>query len=138
MSRNGVVKSSRVAVALAAVLAIVWVAVPALAGKPEVLSAASYTPNGDCSVDFEITLESKGRQAAAVVVHYWQQGTRGGANYAYLTSLERGETRPGNVGFIVADKTFGTTYEVGYTAFAKNGQILEIATLGTVDNSDCF
>jgi len=27
---------------------------------------------------------------------------------------------------------------VGYTAFAKNGQILEIATLGTVDNSDCF
>jgi hypothetical protein len=138
MSRNGVVKSSRVAVALAAVLAIVWVAVPALAGKPEVLSAASYTPNGDCSVDFEITLESKGRQATAVVVHYWQQGTRGGANYEYLTSLERGETRSGNVEFIAAGESFGSTYEVGYTAFAKNGQILEITTLGTVDNSACF
>jgi hypothetical protein len=138
MSRNSFVRSSRFAVALAAVVAMVWVAMPALAGKPEAISAAAFTPNGDCSVDFEITLESKGRQATAVVVHYWQQGTRGGANYEYLTSLERGETRSGNVEFIAAGESFGSTYEVGYTAFAKNGQILEITTLGTVDNSACF
>lgn len=138
MSDKSVVKSSKLAVALTTVLAIVWVALPALAAKPEPIASASYAHNGDCSVDFELTLNSKGRLPAAVVIHYWQQGTNNGDSYAYLTSLERGAHRAGTVAFVEADPGYGLIYEVGYTAFAKNGQILEIATLGDVDNGACF
>lgn len=137
MSRTRVATTTSVA-ALAAAFAITWLAVPASAGKPEAVVSTWIAPNGDCSVHFEIDLNSRGQLPSVVVVHYWQSGTRNGGSYEQFESIERGGVLAGTVDFIPADPSFGQTYEVGYTAFAKNGRILAADTMGLVDATTCF
>ena len=137
MSRTKVVTTT-FAVAVATAFAITWLAVPASAGKPEAVVSTWYAPNSDCSVDFEIDLNSRCQLPSVVVVHYWQSGTRNGDNYQYLASINRGGTLAGAVGFSPADPSFGAIYDVGYTAFAKNGSILAADTIGSVDAKACL
>jgi hypothetical protein len=138
MSRTRVV-TTPFAVALTAAFAITWLAAPASAGKPEAVVSTWFAPNGDCSVDFEIDLNSRGQMPSVVVVHYWQHGTRNGANYQDLRSIERGGTLSGAVDFSPpAEPLLGAIYELGYTAFAKNGRIVGQQAIGTVDAAACL
>lgn len=125
-------------VALSAAAFAVWTAAPATAEKPDAVVGTSFAPNGDCSVDFEITVNSRGQTPSLIVVHYWQRATQQGGNYQYLADVARGGTHGGRVGFTPADPAFGQIYDVGYTAFAKNGRILAVGGIGSVDAAGCL
>ncbi|HSM01982.1 MAG TPA: hypothetical protein VK960_06040, partial [Acidimicrobiia bacterium] len=116
----------------------VWSAAPASAGKPPTVVSTSFAPNGDCSIDFAIELNSKGRMPNVIVVHYWQAGTHAGSSYRSLANIQRGERRQGNVSFSAADPSFGSIYDIGYTAFARNGSIIAAAKIGAVDVAACL
>ena len=122
---------------LMALLAVTLVAGPASAGKPSTISASTVTPDGGCGVDVEIVMNHRGRLPVLVQVYYWQQGTHNGDSYWHFAP-DRGATHRGNLSFSPADAAFGSTYEVGYTAFARNGQILATGILGSVDNAGCL
>jgi hypothetical protein len=126
------------AVALAATFAVTLAAEPATAVKPQAVVAASVSRNTDCSVDVAITINQRGRLPVFLEVHYWQQGTNNGDTYGYFASFDRGETVATVLEFDPADPYYGTAYEVGYTAFARNGRILESAVLDTVFVGDCL
>lgn len=137
MSRTRVLIPSLVVV-LAAAFAV-WSAAPATAGKPATVVATSFAPNSDCSADFAIELNSKGQMPTVIVVHYWQSGTRSGDSYQYIGAIQRGATHTGTVDFEApTDPSFGTIYDLGYTAFAKNGNVLAAATIGSVDTAACL
>jgi len=116
----------------------VWSAAPAVAGKPPTIVSTAFTPNGDCSVDFAIEVNARGHMPSVIVVNYWQRGTQNGASYEYLRAIERGTTHTGTVGFAAADPTYGAIYELGYTAFARNGSIMASGLIGWVDAAACI
>lgn len=138
MTRTAAFSWGAALVAFLAILALVMVANPAAeAAKPLSITNSGFTHNSDCSVDVELTLNTRGRPVATVVIGYVQATTRMPGTYVTYTNLSRGETISRNVPFNDAGNGFSSDYWVQYTAFARNGHILDGATLGTVDNSNC-
>ena len=135
-------KRARILVAAFAVVLggafAIWSAAPAAAGKPPTITSTAFTPNGDCSVDFEVGVNARGQMPYLIVVNYWQRGTQNGASFEYLRAIERGGVHAGSVGFTAADPAFGAIYELGYTAFAKNGRIMATGLIGWVDAAVCL